>query len=65
LRWTATSGPVKERDRGLSAGEFLVALAGAQLLGEDCLTAQWRCRQPACPRRVFTERSPSCRPVLG
>src|SRR4029453_3486777 len=31
-------GPVKQRDRGLSAGQFLVSLAQAQMLGADFLT---------------------------
>jgi hypothetical protein len=30
-------GPVKERDRGLSAGEFALAMAAVQLCGEDHL----------------------------
>lgn len=33
----AAVGPIKQRDRGLSAGEFLVALAQAQLCGETAL----------------------------
>lgn len=37
-------GPIKRRDRGLSAGAFLVGLATAQLLGEDCLAGLDRLR---------------------
>ena len=32
-------GPVKQRDRGLSAGQFLVSLAQAQMLGGDFWTS--------------------------
>jgi hypothetical protein len=32
-------GPIKVRDRGLSAGQLLVGMAQSQLLGGDCLTA--------------------------
>jgi len=37
-------GPVKQRQRGLSGGELLVALAGAQLLGKDSLSGLDRLR---------------------
>lgn len=37
-------GSIKVRDRGLSAGEFLVALAQAQLCGQDYLVGLDRCR---------------------
>jgi hypothetical protein len=33
----AVVGPIKQRDRGLGAGELLVGLAAAQLAGEDFL----------------------------
>lgn len=33
----AAVGPIKQRARGLSAGEFLVALASAQMVGEEYL----------------------------
>lgn len=36
-------GPVKQRDRGLSGGEFLISLATA-LLGKDCLAGLDRVR---------------------
>ncbi len=40
-------GRVKQRDRGLSGGELLVALAGAQLLGQDCMAGLDRVRDDA------------------
>ena len=38
-------GPVKQRDRGFSAGEVLVGLAAAQMAGEDFLVGAG---PPAC-----------------
>ncbi|WP_395292269.1 transposase [Kitasatospora hibisci] len=40
----AAVGPVKERDRGLSGGEFALALAAVQLTGEDHLVGFDRLR---------------------
>lgn len=40
-------GPIKQRDRGLSGGEFLVGLACAQLAGEDYLVGLDRRRADA------------------
>ncbi|MEU6656270.1 hypothetical protein ABZ904_44820, partial [Streptomyces sp. NPDC046900] len=40
-------GPVKERDRGLSGGEFALALAAVQLTGEDHLIGFDRLRADA------------------
>lgn len=40
----AAIGPIKVRDRGASAGEFLTAMAQAQLLGHDHLVGMDRCR---------------------
>jgi Transposase DDE domain group 1 len=34
----AAVGPIKQRDRGFGAGELLVGIAAAQLVGEDFLT---------------------------
>jgi hypothetical protein len=34
----AAVGPIKQRDRGFSAGELLAGIAAAQLAGEDFLT---------------------------
>ncbi len=34
----AAVGPIKQRDRGFSAGELLTGIAAAQLAGEDFLT---------------------------
>ena len=33
----AAVGPIKQRDRGFSAGELLAGIAAAQLAGEDFL----------------------------
>jgi hypothetical protein len=43
----AEIGPVKERDRGLSGGEFTLALAAVQLTGEDHLVGFDRLRADA------------------
>jgi len=40
----ARIGPVKERDRGLSGGEFALAMAAVQLTGEDHLVGFDRVR---------------------
>jgi Transposase DDE domain group 1 len=40
-------GPVKERDRGLSGGEFALAMAAVQLVGEDHLVGFDRLRADA------------------
>jgi len=37
-------GPIKTRDRGASAGQFLLALAQAQICGQDHLVGLDRCR---------------------
>lgn len=49
----AAIGPIKLRDRGCSAGEFLVALAQAQMCGHDHLVGMDRCRADT----VLTELS--------
>jgi hypothetical protein len=43
----AAIGPIKDRDRGLSGGQLLVGLAGAQLAGEDFLVGLDRQRADA------------------
>src|SRR5665809_16658 len=51
----AEIGPIKQRDRGLSGGEFLLALAQAQLCGEEALVG--------CDRRradLVAERLSAC-----
>ena len=40
-------GAIKQRDRGLSAGELLVGMATAQLVGQDCLAGLDRVRADA------------------
>ena len=40
-------GPIKQRARGLSAGEFLIGLAGVQMAGEDYLVGLDRRRADA------------------
>ncbi|MFZ5870088.1 MAG: hypothetical protein ACOYXW_06125 [Actinomycetota bacterium] len=39
-------GPIKQRARGLSAGQFLVALASCQMTGGDFLVALERVGKP-------------------
>jgi Transposase DDE domain group 1 len=43
----AAVGPIKQRDRGFSAGELLAGIAAAQLAGEDFLTGLDRQRADA------------------
>lgn len=38
-------GPIKQRARGLTGGQLLVAMATAQLLGQDCLAGLDRVRE--------------------
>ena len=40
-------GPIKQRDRGLSGGQLLMAMATAQLVGQDCLAGMDRVRADA------------------
>jgi Transposase DDE domain group 1 len=48
----AAVGPIKQRDRGLGAGELLAGLAAAQLAGEDFLTGLDRQRADAAGQRI-------------
>ena len=48
----AAVGPVKQRDRGLGAGELLTGIAAAQLAGEDFLTGLDRQRADAAGQRL-------------
>src|SRR5262249_59381392 len=48
----AAVGPIKQRDRGLGAGELLTGLAAAQLAGEDFLTGLDRQRADAAGQRL-------------
>ena len=43
-------GPIKTRNRGLSGGQLLVSLAGAQLLGQDALAGLDRVRADTAGR---------------
>jgi Transposase DDE domain group 1 len=45
-------GPIKQRDRGLGAGELLTGIAAAQLAGEDFLTGLDRQRADAAGQRL-------------
>jgi hypothetical protein len=48
----AAVGPIKQRDRGLGAGELLTGIAAAQLAGEDFLTGLDRQRADAAGQQV-------------
>jgi hypothetical protein len=48
----AAVGPIKQRDRGLGAGELLVGIAAAQLAGEDFLTGLDRQRADAAGQQL-------------
>jgi hypothetical protein len=48
----AAVGPVKQRDRGLGAGELLCGIAAAQLAGEDFLTGLDRQRADAAGQLI-------------
>ncbi len=48
----AAAGPVKQRDRGFSAGELLTGIAAAQLAGEDFLAGLDRQRADAAGQQI-------------
>ena len=48
----AAVGPIKQRDRGLGAGELLAGIAAAQLAGEDFLTGLDRQRADAAGQQI-------------
>jgi Transposase DDE domain group 1 len=48
----AAVGPVKQRDRGLGAGELLCGIAAAQLAGEEFLTGLDRQRADAAGQQI-------------
>ena len=48
----AAVGPVKQRDRGLGAGQLLTGIAAAQLAGEDFLTGLDRQRADAAGQQI-------------
>ncbi len=45
-------GPIKQRDRGVGAGELLAGIAAAQLAGEDFLTGLDRQRADAAGQQI-------------
>ena len=45
-------GPIKQRDRGFSAGELLAGIAAAQLAGEDFLTGLDRQRADVAGQQI-------------
>jgi hypothetical protein len=55
----AAIGPIKVRDRGASAGETLIALAQAQLLGHDHLVGMDRCRADPVVRELSAVEMPA------
>ena len=48
----AAAGPIKQRDRGFSAGELLTGIAAAQLAGEDFLTGLDRQRADVAGQQI-------------
>jgi len=48
----AAAGPIKQRDRGFSAGELLAGIAAAQLAGEDFLVGLDRLRADAAGQQI-------------
>ena len=48
----AAVGPIKQRDRGLGAGELLTGIAAAQLAGEDFLTGLDRQRADVAGQQI-------------
>ena len=48
----AAAGPIKQRDRGFSAGELLTGIAAAQLAGEDFLAGLDRQRADAAGQQI-------------
>ncbi len=51
-------GPIKRRDRGLSGGQLLLAMATAQLAGQDCLAGLDRLRADAGSRLLSAAPMP-------
>jgi hypothetical protein len=49
----AAVGPIKQRDRGFSAGELLAGIAAAQLAGEDFLTGLDRQRADVAGQQIM------------
>lgn len=52
-------GPIKQRPRGLSGGEFLISLGVVQLFGEDCLAGFDRLRGDAAGQRLAPVPAPA------
>lgn len=55
----AEVGPIKQRDRGLSAGEFLIGLAQTQLCGETALVGCDRRRADAVAEELSAVPTPA------
>lgn len=61
----AAVGPVKQRDRGLAAGELLVAVAVCQLTGGDHLVSLDRLRDDAAGQRLMEIKTPAASTAAG
>ena len=61
----ASVGPVKARARGLTAGQFLVGIAAAQLAGEDFLVGLDRQRADTAGQALAPVPGPASTTVLG
>jgi hypothetical protein len=61
----AVVGPFKQRDRGLSAGELLVAVAACQLAGGDHLVSLDRLRADAAGQRLMQIKTPAASTAAG
>jgi hypothetical protein len=58
-------GPIKERDRGLSAGELVTAMVCAQLAGEDHLVGLDRQRADVAGQRLCPVPAPASTTAAG
>jgi hypothetical protein len=61
----AAVGPIKSRDRGLSAGEFLVALAQAQMFGAEFWTGLDRRRADLAGEAMSAVPTPASTTAVG
>jgi hypothetical protein len=61
----AAVGEFKQRDRGLSAGELLVAVASCQLAGGDHLVSLDRLRDDAAGQRLRQIKTPAASTAAG
>lgn len=58
-------GEFKQRDRGLSAGELLVAVASCQLAGGDHLVSLDRLRDDGAGQQLMTVKTPAASTAAG